>query len=206
MNKAQSYIYVVVVVLLLIGGVVYWSNKQEITPVLDKEPVVDQARTVNSIDSSNWKTFRHEVYPYEIKYPEGGDISEQLLPTITPTSVKNEVEIIIKTASTTQYMYIYVVNPNFSDAKISLKEYLTSRRKRSLEEPSDGVPMSISDAESISVNGWSGSKETVTYEIGSGDDVMTEIFILNNNILYRITYKEKDTITSAMLNTLRFLK
>lgn len=212
MNKVQSYIYIVVIVVILLAVTVVWNaRKVDQPPAVSPQPSDVAAPEISikynndgSIDTSDWLTFRHEVYPYEIRYPKGMEIVKFPLPT-SPTAVKDALEFSFIIALETHYLDIYVDNITFSEEKVSLGEYLTSIREQSLKEPSDGVPMSISTAESIHINGWSGYQDTLTYETGRGNDVMREVFVLSNDVLYRITYREKDAVAQTMLQTLRFL-
>jgi len=67
------YIFVVVVLAAVVGGgILWWVNKQEISPT----EFFQIPKKVEKIEDEtvNWETYRNEEHGFEVRYPEMGDL------------------------------------------------------------------------------------------------------------------------------------
>lgn len=71
MNQKQT-IFIVLAAIILIGGALWYAKTQKdvVKPVATQaKPADNQDMTPISPDASGWKTYRNEVYGFEVKYP-----------------------------------------------------------------------------------------------------------------------------------------
>lgn len=76
MNQKPLFLTVAALALLVIGGVFCFMSWR---PVAVNQPVMTPAQTdsENSVDTSDWKTYRNEEYGFEVKYPKDWSLSEE---------------------------------------------------------------------------------------------------------------------------------
>lgn len=201
MSKVQSYIYIAVIVLVLLAVAVVLAEKQRMGPDVDRVPIVDLRD--KSMDTTKWKTFKHEVYPYEIKYPAEGDISFSALdPTEYPEIIEGRridvrpgrdipgyvsIESDIKTGSVTLNNVADLENYVREVRDKSVKQYKYTDEKVAVEK--------------VIGENWVGYQFSIILA-----DRFTWLYVSHDNKTYLITCDNinKD-LAKAILSTLRFL-
>ena len=73
----RRYLYAVTGIgVVLLGGIfLVWSKRIESEPLQPAEEVAETP-TTESLDTSDWKTYRNEEYGFEIRYPDDWEMRE----------------------------------------------------------------------------------------------------------------------------------
>ncbi len=215
MNKVLGYMYVAVVVLALLAVAVVWnSRKAGQQPVVSPLPSGSTAPEVSikynsdgSIDTSDWLTFRHEVYPYEIKYPRGAKMGETNTgrDDFTMNTEGKGIYVALDQHNNVSFAGdVTGVNRNVND-NIKLREYINEMRGLSLGHGVEPLPPNITDIEKKQGVNWQGFQFTTTQAIANGNRVDTRLFILHDGKVYCINYNKEHPLSVVIVSTFRFL-
>ncbi|OGF28294.1 hypothetical protein A2477_03325 [Candidatus Falkowbacteria bacterium RIFOXYC2_FULL_47_12] len=223
MNKKVIISVATVIILALIGGGVFWylkTQKREVNPpVTENKPEQTQdnnnqlqrqvaSSTTKDIDMSNWETYRNEEYGFEVKYPEGWELSEEY------KQYNSHNVIAVKKMFVNQYGStdgsIIKINVYSVDNKKDVREWLDKLF------PVDSETSTLHKISNIKIASIEATYRTITSNVSGG--YFNDVAFQNNNDIYYIEIisrilsedqkntEQHNSDISSILNSINFLK
>ena len=207
-QKGFAPILIIILILVVVGGVYYFGTKRgSILLIPTQTPNVLSSPTTTLNSTTNWKTFKSNLYGFTIEYPltitppEESAINNSLNPPASGYMQFNlpEVQNWIDSLSIKVWS-----NP----AKLSTSDWIAQQR---LEAKKSGAPnISPESEKNIEINGISGY-QSVNF---AGDGNMKDTYIAKDTYIIEVSFydtnpnipnqEQNKTIFETMLSTFKF--
>jgi len=113
-----KYILLVLVLAVIVGGILWWTKKQEVP--LPEVPEIKKPEKIVEDKTANWKTYRNEKYGFEIKYPFLYQVSDEL---VKESFYDYEISRIVSFSYAGSTMFNIYADNNSSNLTKCLKSY-----------------------------------------------------------------------------------
>ncbi len=203
MKKKIVIIILVLILTILAGGFWYLKNQdqdQEVDAVENSLIVASEKidnYEIESLDISDWETYRNENLGFEVKYPEEFSVkldnSFVFLSKDCPLLKKEDLEIQMKCELEREIV--------FSTTSVGMEDFI----KNYENDFNEGVPLTrIKSQKNYTLDGVPGKILEGTAAEGSGGN--DYIFVTKNNMNYIVSYNQYSDINSKIVSTFKFIK
>ena len=228
MNKKQLIITIIIVIILAaIGGGWFWyvnNRGEQVNPPVTEnsgQGPQDSSNTENNqlqgevvgspaadVDMSDWLTYRNEEWGFEVKYPEGWELSEEY------KQYNSHNVIAVKKMFVNQYGStdgsIIKINVYSVDNKKDVREWLDKLF------PVDSETSTLHKISNIKIASIEATYRTITSNVSGG--YFNDVAFQNNNDIYYIEIisrilsedqkntEQHNSDISSILNSINFLK